>query len=77
MSEQDILEVLRQYAPGVGETWMWEPLKPHARKLVTVTDVKWDQGEVWIQAQGEDGTKDWNTLSRWVEAAVMVYPSDD
>lgn len=61
--------------PGVGDTWEWEPLKPHARETVVVTAVKWNGDEWMIETSGPRG-RHWNTASRWVEATVLVRPAD-
>lgn len=60
--------------PNVGEVWEWEPLKPHARQTVTVTEVKWNGDEWWIETDGPGG-RHWNEASRWVEATVLVTPA--
>lgn len=61
--------------PLVGDVWEWEPLKPHARETVTVTEVKWNGDEWWIESEGPRG-RHWNSANRWVEAAVLVTPAD-
>lgn len=69
-----IPQLLRDIAPRVGGTWMWEPLKPHARERTRVTDVRWNGEEVWVGSESAGGKRAWNELSRWVEAAVLVEP---
>jgi hypothetical protein len=60
-------------AVHLGSTWCWEPLKPHAREECRITGVQWNGEEWWIEAESSSG-RHWNTLDRWVEAAVLVTP---
>lgn len=62
--------------PNVGDVWEWEPLAPHARETVTVTEVKWNGDEWWIESDGTRTGRAWNSASRWVEATVLVRPAD-
>jgi hypothetical protein len=62
--------------PNVGDVWEWEPLKPHARETVTVTDVRWNGEEWWIESEGQSGRR-WNSSGRWAEATVLVTPADE
>jgi hypothetical protein len=55
--------------PAVGSTWVWEPLKAHARENVTVTEVKWNGEEWWVETESRKG-KYWNDLSRFWGACV-------
>ncbi len=58
--------------PRKGTTWIWEPLKPHARESVVVTEVKWNGEEWWVESESvRTGERHWNELSRWVEATVF------
>jgi len=75
MSEQDAkAREAETMLPGVGDVWEWEPLKPHARETVTVTEVTWNGEEWWIESEGNSG-RHWNSASRWVEATVLVAPA--
>lgn len=67
----EIPELLRTIVPQVGQVWLWEPEKPHARESVVVTSVEWNGEEVWIESEGVSGERHWNDLSRWVEATVF------
>lgn len=69
--------------PEVGSVWEWEPLKSQARALVRVTETKWNGEEVLIESEllmrnvyykkvDQRSARIWNTLSRWVQAAVQV-----
>lgn len=69
----DMPEALRWIVPEVGSVWEWEPLSPHARQTVTVTEVRWNGEEVWVESESIDG-RHWNTLGRWIEATVLVKP---
>lgn len=60
------------YLPSIGQTWVWEPLKPMARETVVVTEVRWNGEEYWIESESTDGQRHWNDLSRWVQATVLV-----
>ena len=60
-------------------TWCWEPLKPHARCDVRITETRWNGEEWWIECEmlttdglSAVGSKHWNELSRFVEAAMPV-----
>lgn len=66
----------RAMLPSVGQVWEWEPLKPHARETVTVTEVRWNGDEWWIESEGAGGRRYWNEASRWVEATVFVSEPD-
>lgn len=74
MSETAMAREARMLLPNVGDVWEWEPLKPHARATVAVTEVKWNGEEWWIESAGPDGSRYWNDASRWVEATVLVTP---
>lgn len=63
--------------PQVGSVWVWEPDLPHARSQCTVTEVKWNSEEYWVESENAQGQRYWNELSRWVEATVMVSPQPD
>ena len=68
----DVPELLKPLVPNLGDVWLWEPEKPHARESVVVTEVKWNGEEVWIECRGVSNEKrTWNDLSRWVEATVL------
>lgn len=75
---------LRSVIPSIGSVWHWEPMKSHASKRLVVTDLSVNSdGEVFVQAGQPNGLglyvpeekKVWNTLSRWMEACVMVEPA--
>ena len=69
----DMPEILNTIVPRQGQVWYWEPERPHARCMLTVLEVKWDGEEVWIKTkQHRTGEENWNELSRWVEATVLV-----
>lgn len=82
MSDELMPVELRGVVPEVGSVWEWEPLNSRCRDLVRVTDVKWNGDECWIESESmirniylnPDPNKDrcWNTLGRWVQAAVLV-----
>jgi hypothetical protein len=67
-----------------GSVWCWEPLKPDISVMVSVlkTELKKD-GNWWVETQcirsRGDATylqKNWNEISRFVEAAVLVSPAE-
>jgi hypothetical protein len=69
-----IPKLLKPLVPQVGQVWLWEPEKRHARQRVVVTAVEWNGEEVWIESENigiEGGGRYWNDLSRWVEATVF------
>lgn len=75
-----IPEILRPLCPEVGSIWDWEPNKPHATARVKVKRVEWNSEEVWIEAVDLDlatGRPGWNTLARWIEAAVLRTPAEE
>lgn len=72
-------------APVIGSIWHWEPMKSHASQRVIVTDVNIaPDGEVRVESGPPMGlsrgvmpkARCWNTLSRWMEAAVLVEPAE-
>jgi hypothetical protein len=68
----ELPESLRHLTPKVGQVWLWEPEKPHARQSVVVTAVEWNGEEVWIESESIDGGgRHWNSFSRWIEATVF------
>ena len=66
--------------PAVGSRWIWEANKPWARQPITVTDVKWNGEEWWVETTGDPcghnlryppaGQRYWNDLSRFWEAVT-------
>jgi hypothetical protein len=63
--------------PQVGDVWLWEPEKPHAREVVTVTATQQNSIGTWkVESSSRSGTH-WNDLSRWVEATVLVTPAEE
>jgi hypothetical protein len=71
-----IPDLLVGIAPTIGSVWIWEPLNEAARCRVVVTGVRWDGRDVWVEAETSAGLKEWNELSRWVEATVLVDPGE-
>jgi hypothetical protein len=67
-----------------GTVWCWEPLKPPARCNVQITDTRWN-GEEWLvetemltaDHYTAAGSRYWNELDRFVEAAVFLAASSD
>ncbi|WP_158691029.1 hypothetical protein [Streptomyces sp. 351MFTsu5.1] len=61
-----------------GTVWCWEPLKPHARCDVRITETRWN-GEEWLvecemltaDQYTPAGSRYWNELDRFIEAAVF------
>ncbi len=69
----DMPAVLETVCPMIGSVWTWEPDKPHARCEVTVTAIRWNGEEAHVESRDSDKLERvWNTLSRWIEAAVYV-----
>lgn len=74
--------------PQIGSMWLWEPEKPHARMLVRVTSVWWNDisNEALVESEtvqdlsnGSFPTpvgRHWNDFSRWIEATVLVAPEN-
>jgi hypothetical protein len=61
----------------VGERFVWEPDKPHARANVTVTEVRnRPNDERVIQTLDDEGRYHWNEESRFREACVRVQPAE-
>jgi hypothetical protein len=68
--------------PAVGSMWVWELDLPHARALIEVVDVLWNNEEWWVQAktllpagapQGrQERITHFNDLSRFWEAVTPV-----
>ena len=72
--------------PVLGSRWIWEYGNPYAQETITVTDVKWNGEEWWVQARGsslallgrrESGVEQgngtyWNDLSRFWEAVTSA-----
>lgn len=70
--------------PAIGSRWTWEAGKPHAQETITVTDVKWNGEEWWVETVADDrpfrspvtrttvcvvpGKPYWNDLGRFWEA---------
>jgi hypothetical protein len=75
MSEPDRLPL----PIAVGSRWVWEPLKPHAREVVTIIAIKWNGEEWWITTETEsaDRQRAWNDLDRFVEACVLLGEDDE
>ena len=40
--------------PAVGSRWIWERGKPQAQETITVTDVKWNGEEWWVETVADD-----------------------
>jgi hypothetical protein len=76
MKSDEMPEVLRWLVPTVGSVWLWEPEKPHARTVLTVTKVEWKGEAVWVTAREASGVEYPNELDRWVEATVLVRPAE-
>ena len=63
--------------PAVGSVWCWEPLKPWAVEVVQVMDVRWNGDEWWITSRSVTSGEEYpNSLSRWVEATVLLGEDD-
>jgi hypothetical protein len=66
--------------PAVGSRWIWERGSPHAEETITVSSVKWNGEEWWVEVVvGRRATRSpsygvvpgnpyWNDLSRFWEA---------
>ena len=77
MSDTPMEREAKTLLPKVGDIWEWEPLKPHAREVVWVTEVQWNGEEWWIESEPlAGGRRCWNDASRWVEATVLVTPAE-
>ncbi len=76
--------------PAIKSRWVWEYGKPHAQETITVTDVRWNGEEWWVEAVADDrplrvwprrgefgvraGKPYWNDLGRFWEAVSAVPP---
>lgn len=60
--------------PEIDSEWWWEPLLPHAERVVVTAVRRNDDGQTWIESTNSVGAKYWNELSRWVEATVLAEP---
>ncbi len=77
MNEDQAREAVRSLSirlPRAGDLWWWEPEEPHARRLLAVTDVRWNGEEWWVYSTDvvlDDGAVWPNELDRWHEATVL------
>ena len=79
-------EVLEGIVPEIGSTWEWQPLLSHARELVRVTNVTWNETtkECWVESEllkrnvyhQPTGERVVNTLALWVRSAIQVETRD-
>jgi hypothetical protein len=53
-----------------GQTYVWEPQEPLARRDIKVTGTELRGDELWVKSIGEDEAEHWNPESRFREAAV-------
>jgi hypothetical protein len=66
--------------PAIRSRWIWEPDKPWAKETITVTDVRWNGEEWWVQScidvwrlgYAVPGERYWNDLSRFWEAVAPL-----